>query len=981
MAHARTIDFKAILLATAAISATLAASPALAQTTSATVRGQVVAGDQAGSGGAEIVATNVNTGQTRRVIADAQGYYVMSALTPGLYNFVASAGGVQSVTQQLQVQVAQTLVLDIPLGATAGVDGAADTTGTIVVIGTRVETRTSEVGTNVTQTQIENLPQNNRNFLNFANLAPGITVNNNDTRRTFAGGGISADPNGEPLGSPQVNVFIDGVSLKSNIQQGGIVGQDASRGNPFSQLAIQEFRVITSNFKAEYEDAGTAIITAITKSGSNEFHGQAFGTYQDQSLIEKDFFQRKFNQNKPDLKRYQVGVSLGGPIVKDKIFFFGSYEANIQNRSSFVLPGGDATRQAAFTAATGIDLGQFTGSFASPFREHLGFGKLTWQINEDQLLEVSGSIRKEEEIRDFGGNTARSRGTNITNDNYTGRLRHQWTTENFINEFTADYLRSNLQFGNAPGTDFAFNYQGVINIGGRPDFQKIRQEGLTFRDNLTFTNLGNHTVKMGAKLSFQKYDIGGSGPFANPLFDFVIDANNNLDFTVPQQVNFGAGNPAINAKTTQVGLFVQDDWQVTDKLLVNLGLRWDYDSNSKNNSFVTPPAAAAALRALGQDPRIGNFFNVEDYISTGNRKADLNQFQPRVGFSYDFKGDASTVLFGGYGRYYDRVLFRNAAEESLFTQYQRGNLQFSKDGKPRNGQPTIQFRPEYLTPAGFAALLTSLANNPTSPGTSELRVVPNDLKSPHTDQFSIGLRQKLGEVRASLTYNYIIGSDQVGYAPLNRSEAFNAGGFLDYIPLINGYSNVVAAFNTRATRYHGVYVTLDRPYSKSVGYGYGLAYTLAFSKERGFAFNFDFPNIGARPFVPNAGDVRHKLVLNGIADIPFGFKLSGLVTLASPVPFFVIDASNGFGARDIKFPGNVGKLPAFYQVDVRLARDIPLFNDHVLTLTAEVFNLFNRDNFGGADGFIPPNGNANFGIPNGLSGPPRSFQFGASYKF
>lgn len=955
-------------------------APAQAQTTTSTVGGQVTDATGTPIANAQITATSPATGATRRTTTNAQGNYALTGLSPGTYDFVAETAAGKSRPQRASVQVAQSATLDITIGAPAsGVAEGAE----IVVVGALAETRTSEIATNITRQQIENLPQNNRNFLNFANLAPGITVNNTETRRTFAGGGISADPNGEPLGSPQVNVFIDGISLKSNLQPGGIVGQDASRGNPFSQLAVQEFRVITSNYKAGYEDAGTAIITAITKSGTNEFHGEAFGTFQNKSLVERDFFQKQNNQPKPDLKRYQFGAALGGPIIKDKLFFFINYEGNIQDRSATVIPNGDAARQAAFEAASGFRLADFTGTFVQPFREHLGFGKLTWQVDDDNLVELTGSIRKETELRDFGGNTARSRGTDITNDTYTGKLRYKLTADSFVNEFTADYLTLHLAFGNAAGTEFGRNYQDVINIGGRDGFQDVRQKGLTFRDDLTFTNLGAHTVKLGAKLSLQEYNVGGSGPFANPLFDFVIDASPavNLDFTLPQQVNFGSGNPNINAKTTQIGLFVEDDWQINDNLLVNVGLRWDYDSNSKNNKFITPPAAVAALRALGADPRIGNFYNVEDYISTGgNRKADLDQFQPRVGFSYDLHTDQRTVFFGGYGRYYDRVLFRNAAEESLLTQFQRGNIQFSRNGQPRNGQPTIQFQPQFLTPAGLAALIASLQNNPTI-GTNELRVIPNNLKSPHTDQFALGVRQRVGALRTSLSYNYIIGSDQVGYAPLNRTVATNAGGFFDFIPLINGYSNAVAAFNTRATRFHGVYATVDKPYTKESGLGFGLAYTLAFSKERGFAFNFDFPNIGARPYVPNAGDVRHKLVLNGIADLPWGFQISGLATIASPVPFFVIDASRGFGARDIRFPGNVGGLPAFVQVDLRLKKDFTIFGDNTVSLTAEVFNLFDRANFGGAEGFIPPEGQPNFGRPNGLAGPPRSFQFGAAFRF
>ena len=127
-----------------------------------------------------------------------------------------------------------------------------------------------------------------------------------------------------------------------------------------------------------------------------------------------------------------------------------------------------------------------------------------------------------------------------------------------------------------------------------------------------------------------------------------------------------------------------------------------------------------------------------------------------------------------------------------------------------------------------------MAADPTSPGTSELRVIPNDLKTPYTDQFSVGVRQRIGALRTSFTYNFIRGKNQVGYAPLNRSVATNRDGFLDFIPLTNGFSNAVAAFNTRATKYHGVYITVDKPYTVASGWGGGIAYTgVIRSKGRG----------------------------------------------------------------------------------------------------------------------------------------------------
>jgi hypothetical protein len=959
-------------------------APAFAQLTTSTIRG-TISSAAAVAPGATVTAVNVETGATAHAVAGSDGSYVLSGLRPGTYDISVAAGGAAPVTQRVIVSVGETATLDLNTAAAPPPAAAAEGVA-IVVTGTRLgETRTSEVATNVSREQIENLPQNNRNFLNFAALAPGIRVLQTDFRQTFGGGGVGIDPNGDSFGGPQVNVFIDGVSLKSNVQQGGIVGQDVSRGNPFSQLAVQEFRVETSNFKAEYEDAGTAIITAITKSGTNQFHGEAFGEYQNQSLISRDFFQKQNNQPQVPLKRYQYGVDLGGPIIRDKLFFFFSYEANIQDRVASVVPGTVPAGQAAFL---GFDPNSFAGSFTSPFRERLGFGKLNWQMADNNLLELSGSFRRETDLRDFGGQAARSRGTSVHNNVYTGKLSDTYTGSNILNEFTADYLRSDLSFGADASAGFGQIFQGVIQIGGRADFQKIRQEGLTFRDNLSFTNLhwnGDHLVKIGAKVSFQNYEVGGSGPNANPQFEFDLDPAHNLDFSLPSKVDFGGGNPDVKARTTQIGLFAQDDWNVNRHLLINAGIRWDYDSNAKNNSFVTPPAQVAALLALGMDPRVqGGFFNVNNYISTGNnRKPELHDFAPRIGFSYDVNGDHKTVFFGGYGRYYDRALFRAAAEETLLSQFRSGELLFSKDGLPRNGAPTIKFQSAFLTPAGFAALLASLAADPTSPGTTELRVIPNDLKTPYTDQFSIGVRQRIGILRTSLAFNHIIGKNQIGFAPLNRSLTPDPanGGFFDFIPLIKGFSNVVAGFNTRQTKYDALYVTIDKPYTRQSGWGFGIAYTHVFqSKERGYSFNFDYPDIATDPFFPNAGDERDRAVVNGIVDLPLDFKLSGLATISSGLPFQVIDASQGFQPGKLRI-GDFSHLPMFLQVDLRLQKIVRVGGSKELTLSAEVFNLFNRANFGGANNFFGPGSDPTVVVPNSLAGPPRSFQFGASVRF
>ncbi|MFL6720492.1 MAG: TonB-dependent receptor domain-containing protein [Sphingomonas sp.] len=967
----------------------LVATPALAQLTTATINGHVT-NKAVAAPGTVVTARSIETGASAHAVAGPDGGYVLTGLRPGTYDISFGGPAGATITRRVIIQVGQSASLDVDVAAPE--TGAAEATeptrtgSNIVVTGRRlVETRTSEVATNITRDQIENLPQSNRNFLNFAALAPGIRMvqDPNGRRQTFAGGGVGTDPNGESTGGPQVNVFIDGVSLRSNVNQGGIVGQDVSAGNPFSQLAVREFRVLTSNFKAEYEDAGTAIITAVTKSGTNEFHGEAFGLYSDQRLIARDYFQVKNNQSKVPLKRYQYGAALGGPIIRNKLFFFANYEANIKDRNVAVTPGPIPDAQGPLIP---FNPQSFAGVFVSPFREHLGFGKLTFLPTDNQVIELTGSIRKETDLRDFGGTDARERGTKVNNDVYAAKLSYTYNGRDFLNEATVDYLDSDLKFGGDAGTGFGLIYGGVISTGANPGFQRTEQKGLTFRDDASFTNIhwnGDHLIKIGGKLSFQNYHIVEANN-ANPQFFFTFDPNRNLNFGIPEVVNFGGGNPDLKSKTTQFGLFVQDDWSVNPHLNINAGVRWDVDTNFRNRGFVTPAKAVAALQALAANPLTQpTFFNVNDYISTGhNRKIDYGNIAPRIGFSYDLNADQRTVFFGGYGRYYDRALFRNAAEESLFTQFQFGQLHFSANGLPLNGQQTVAWNPNFLTESGFAALLASLANNPLAPGTNELRVIRNDLKTPYTDQFSIGIRQRLGIFRASVTFNHTVGKDQIAYAPLNKGPQIASNGFFITIPLINGYGNAVAAFNTRETRFNAIYATLDKPYTKESGWGGGIAYTgVLSSKERGNGagggFNFDYPNIAAQPFVPNGGNEKHHLVVNGIADLPLDFRASGLVTYGSGAPYLVIDANQGFQPGRLRI-GYFNHLPYFLQVDLRLQKIFRLGGDREFSLSAEVFNLFNRANFGSASSCCTGTG---IGQLTGLSGPPRTFQLGASVRF
>ncbi|NII72306.1 outer membrane receptor for ferrienterochelin and colicin [Dyella sp. SG562] len=942
-----------ISLALAGLLTTAALLPAIgfAQNSTATVRGHVNAPQ--GQSPTEVVATNLGNGFTVRAPVNAVGNYTLPSLAPGSYRIEAKGNGA-SASQEVKVQVGQALTLNLDAAAAASAVNAQNLQGVTVTAASLIETRTSEVGTNITQAQINTLPQNERNFLDFAKLVPGVTVSRDPNAKTFSAGGQSAE---------NVNVFIDGASLKNNVLKGGIAGQDSTRGNPFSQEAVQEFRVLTQNYKAEYEQAGTAIITAVTKSGTNEFHGSVYDYFQNKSMISQNSFDKKNDIEKPDYRRQQRGFSLGGPILKDTLTFFVNYDERKD-------VGNDTVQ------INDPRFSQYNGTFAAPFNEKTFFGKLSWQVNQDNNVDLSLTTRRDNEVIGFGQTTAYSSRSNRKNNVNDLLLKWQSRGDNWTNDLLLDAGHAKWNPSAAEPDIIQQTYNpNIAVIGGASNLQNKGQDQATLRDDLTFTGLswhGDHTVKMGIKYASYGITLEQNNN-AVPSFFYQEGPNYPGGFNIPYQAVYSPIAASANLHTNQFGAYVQDDWDVTDRLQLNLGLRWDYETNALNNDYVTPLAQYSTLQ----------YFGLQNNISTGKeRDGYKGAIQPRVGFSLDVSksGDQSTTIFGGAGRYYDRTPFDWIGQEAIHSAVPNYTFMFSPanpDGTPSK-PGTIAWNPAYLSKAGLDSLLAA-----GTPGfSSEIDTINNKTKPPYTDQFSLGVRQVFGDWTGSLTLSRVLGYRQFTWVFANRAVIPN--GF----QLITAPDSPYGAVLTnvyKKTQSSSVLISLDKPYTAASGWGLGVAYTYQNARQQGND-NYSLDYVSPAGYPGGHVGEKHHLVVNGIVRGPWDTRLSGIFTYGSGQPY---DVSYTSATCDYNCAfqhwGKYGRQ--YVNLDLSIAKEFHWGEHQALELRFDVMNVFNRDVYNAYDGNYylgndASTPNPNFGKATGADpNLTRRFQIGARYSF
>jgi len=972
------------------------AQPAYAQAEYGNIEGHVD-GAKAGS---QVTAVDNTTGQRSVGTVNANGDYSILGLRPSTYTVTAEGQAPQTTS----LQVGQSVTVDF---VSAAPPAPGTPAGAIVVRGRRTAqpTQAQTVATNITPAQIENLPQSQRNFLSFAQLAPGVALISPSGAQQLQAGALA----------PQnANILLDGMSFKNPINHGGMFGQNfGDFGNPFPQIAIQEYQLQTQNFGAENGQSASALLTAITKTGGNQFHGDVFGEWQPRSFVEKGHFEA----TKQPYDRKQFGGDLGGPIIPNTLSFYVAFEGTNQK----VPPG--TFNDLNVTIPQNIE-DLINNSISRTFKQRLYFGKLTWFASPNDTVNVMGYKRKQSNLADFGGNAPPEHGhfLQTNQDRYQFQWRH--TAGDFVNFLNASYDKANQGTPNvSDGPEYILKAaantgsQDLVLMGANGFQQNDTEKSWTIRDDATLRH-GVHTFKAGGQIVFYKLsrieaaNTNGTYFVANPC----PASCTNFDITTAApfagRININPA-PGLTAKDTQVGLYISDEWKPDDHWTINAGLRWDFESNPNNKDYVTPAAIAAALRnypgwaARGIDP--------EDYISDGhNRKPFYGEFQPRLGVAYDVHGDKDTVIFGGAGRYYDRNLFI----QGVIEQQQNANTVITVDlaaacsgGSP----PAYCHDPE--------ALRTFAASQGFSGGA--VWVLPNKVKMPYSDQFDLGIRKRFGSsgITATVTYSHVESHnismfgranfyENGWYTLISTPTGCSNGGdqwIIDFTP--NGpFPNCAAniaqlpGFNGKLNRglnngrakLDALFVQIEKPFTEASTWGFTQAITIQNARsnvpmELNSDEMFNAPAFGTYGWNRINGVPKWSSVTTGIWRAPLGITLSGTLSLNSGPAFGNIVAPwNGLtgpvpvGACCF---GNFGgplfpkKDIAYKRLDVRVAKTFKMPWGHEATIDFAAFNVFNWLNrtysTWGAGGGNPPPLTENGQVANDQ----RQFQVGLKYKF
>jgi len=909
---------------------------AFAQERSGRIVGRVT--DPAGLpvAGVRIRAVNVATGLTREAASgNADGAYLIPALPPGVYQLEASRDGFAPLVRAgVQVDVDQAARADLQLSLASSAESI-----TVTADALQVNTVNAVGGALVGRKQIEGLPLNGRNFIQLGTLVPGAVP----VPSRYEVQGIQPARNGFAVNGlrTQSNSFLlDGVTNTDPNFNGYVATPPPD--------ALEQFRIVTGTFSAEYGSSAGSTVSAITRSGTNEFHARAWNFLRNDALDARDFFAR----SRPPLRQNQFGGTAGGRIFRDRTFYFGYFEG---------LEARTGTTQNVVAPTSAERGGDFSGSAQPPRDPAAGNAPFpNAQIPRDRLSPIATKL-----LQDLvplpnspGNRLVRSPVVSTSGRQFGVRIDHRISSRHslfgrygFDSRDTKDPLgaanfspkgnvsaddihnavishtwlaaperivESSLAFNrflSRPATwsgvdPYAYGWRfpsteptalglpfvsvaGLFSVGDiQQSWTRLARNTYQVQSQMAWLR-GRHSMKMGGELRQQQiYLVFPNRPNGDFLMNGTFTGNALADFLIGRTAQFrqGGGQPAKHFVGYHSALFFQNDWRIHPRLTLNLGLRHElpvpyYDKQDRMASF--QPGKKSVVRPNAPE---GLLYPGDPGVSRATIVTDRNNFAPRFGFAWDVRGDGRTSLRGGYGIAFDAV---------------PGVAAFQNINVP----PFNRFV-QLTAPASFANPYEGLPSNPQTDPRLEFPCpclvigFSPDFRTPYAQNTSLSVQQQLTDnLLAEVSYIGTFGRKLAGYLEINPAIP-GPGATLANTQqrrIYRDYNLVRPTFSRFNSHYHALQLRTEKRYSAGLIFSASYVYSKAIDYQS--SLNFSGENRPQDAFTLRdvrglaAFDVRHRFVASYAMEVPFprsaarparlvfgGWQLSGILAAQSGSP-------------------------------------------------------------------------------------------------
>lgn len=894
--------------------------------TSASVSGTVQDPHGAPVAGASVTITHVERNQTQTAVTDGEGHFRFPVLAVGDYQLDLAVAGFAPWQRRLRLTVGAAIEVPVHLGA------AFEEAITVTTDAPVLETARTQVASTILPEEVQALPLNGRNYLDLALLAPGVSRTNTGANQRFAE--TSAVPGTGISVSTQRNIansfVVDGLSANDDAAE--------LAGTFFSQEVIREFAVVRSGGVAEFGRSSAGIVNIVTQSGTNALRGGAYGFFRNDSLDAEN----ALSHSKLPLDQKQYGVSLGGPLSRDRTFFFANAE---QLRQS---GGGVITISPTSVTAINARLDQVgyqgeriaTGAFDTTLDTTNFFFRADHAFTPaDQLtLRLSSYDVTSDNARSVGGLNDVSRATSLENQDRTIAANNLWmVSENTISETRAQVTRSRLEAPPNDGVGPAVTISGIASFGTATSSPTERDIDLAeVAQNVTWLR-SDHSIKAGLDLLRNEVTIGFPGALQG-VYSFTSLAN----FLAGRYSTFqqAFGTKGTTQTNDNLGVFVQDEWRPGQRLTVNAGLRYD----------------------LQRLPSIVN--------------TDSDNISPRLGAAWDVRGNGRSVLRAAAGVYYGPIPLRAVANA---LQRDGVNYRVAQVGPNTPGAPVF--------PNVFTAFPAGVLTNVTT--------IDPDIENSSTDQATLQYEQQIGSaISASIAYEHLRGRDIIMSRNVNVPTTTDPT-----VPNLGRpdprFANNSQYQSIGDSWYDGVTLSLIR---RPASWGsFRFSYTWSKGLDTSGNFFFSQPQ-DANDVEAERGrsdnDQRHRLTVSGTLTTPRasndtlfhrlanGWLFSYVFTYTSALPFNVQlpndrNGDTNFNDRPVGVDRNTGEGFDYRSLDLRLSRAFALVRGVSVETIFDAFNVLNRENYQ-----VPNNifGSPTFGRPTAVNDP-RQFQLGLRLLF